>query len=52
MIPSGNATAQPAPIIVPETSVDVGTSSGTYIVKAGDSLSRIAGIIKFLYLHS
>ena len=42
MIPSGNATAQPAPIIVPETSVDVGTSSGTYIVKAGDSLSRIA----------
>ena len=42
MIPSGNATAQPAPIIVPETSVNVGTSSGTYIVKAGDSLSRIA----------
>ena len=42
MIPSGGSISESAAVIVPTGTVDESSSSGTYVVKAGDSLSRIA----------
>jgi len=42
MIPSGGSISETAAVIVPTGTADESSSSGTYVVKAGDSLSRIA----------
>ena len=42
MIPSGGVSSIPTPAIVPQATVTTEGAAGTYIVKSGDSLSRIA----------
>jgi LysM repeat protein len=42
MIPSGGGSSTPTPAIVPQATVTTEGAAGTYIVKSGDSLSRIA----------